>query len=77
MAKRGKVLIDRERCKGCLLCVRACPCAVLAAERGPNEGGAPPVEAARAEACIACANCFEVCPDAAIAVYELEEGDGE
>jgi 2-oxoglutarate ferredoxin oxidoreductase subunit delta len=75
MAKRGKVLIDRERCKGCLLCIRACPLKVLAADTEPNEGGSYPSKVAYDETCIACGNCFEVCPDVCIEVYQREEGE--
>ncbi|MDR1325840.1 MAG: 4Fe-4S binding protein [Treponema sp.] len=75
MAKRGKVLIDRERCKGCLLCVRACPMKVLTADTEPNGDGSYPSKVTYGEKCIACGNCFEVCPDVCIEVYELEEGE--
>lgn len=74
MVKRGKVLIDRERCKGCQLCVRACPMKALAVDTEPNEGGSYPTKAVCGAKCIACGNCFEVCPDVCIEVYELEEG---
>jgi 2-oxoglutarate ferredoxin oxidoreductase subunit delta len=80
MARRGKVEIDRERCKGCLLCVRACPIKVLEADTEPNASGYYPAKpltpngepAANAQACIACGNCYEVCPDVCIRVFELE-----
>jgi 2-oxoglutarate ferredoxin oxidoreductase subunit delta len=72
MARRGKVVIDREMCKGCLLCVRACPVKVLEAGTEPNASGSYPATAARVEKCIACGNCYEVCPDVCIEVYELE-----
>ncbi|MDR1787075.1 MAG: ferredoxin family protein [Treponema sp.] len=70
MAKKGYVDIDRERCKGCYLCVRACPLKVLEPDTAPNAAGTYPVRAARGEKCIACASCFEVCPDVCITLYE-------
>jgi 2-oxoglutarate ferredoxin oxidoreductase subunit delta len=73
MARRGKVLIDRELCKGCLLCIRACPVKALGQSQVPNASGAYPSEAVRPEKCIACGNCYEVCPDVCIEVYELGE----
>ncbi|HOZ72662.1 MAG TPA: 4Fe-4S binding protein [Spirochaetales bacterium] len=71
MATKGKPEIDRERCKGCLLCVRACPVKVLAADTEPNSWGYYPSTAVAPEKCIACGNCYAVCPDVAISVYKL------
>jgi 2-oxoglutarate ferredoxin oxidoreductase subunit delta len=71
MANKGKLEIDRERCKGCLLCVRSCPTKVLEASIEPNSWGYYPVKAAFEEKCIACGNCYAVCPDVAITVYKL------
>ena len=75
MAKRGKVTIDRERCKGCYLCVRACPVKVLEADTRFNSTGTYPSFAKYAEKCIACGSCYLVCPDACIEVFELEGGE--
>ena len=72
MAKRGKVVIDREACKGCYLCVRACPVKVLAADTESNSTGTYPAAAVAQEKCIACGSCYQVCPDVCIEVYELE-----
>ena len=70
--KRGKIAVDRELCKGCLLCVRACPVKVLEQDAAPNGSGSYPVRAAPAEACIACGNCYEVCPDVCLTLYLIE-----
>lgn len=71
MANKGKPVIDRERCKGCLLCARSCPMKVLAADGTPNSWGYYPSRAVAEEKCIACGNCYQVCPDVAITVYKL------
>ncbi|MBN2875299.1 MAG: 4Fe-4S binding protein [Spirochaetales bacterium] len=71
MAIKGKPVVDRERCKGCLLCVRACPTKVLAADVEPNSWGYYPVKVVAEDKCIACGNCYTVCPDVAITVYKL------
>jgi 2-oxoglutarate ferredoxin oxidoreductase subunit delta len=71
MARRGKIVIDRELCKGCFLCIRACPVKVLEEDPQPNSSGTYPSLAAHQEKCIACGNCYAVCPDVCIAVYEL------
>ena len=72
MAKKGKVTIDREACKGCLLCIRACPVKVLEEDTAMNSSGSYPAKAVNDDKCIACGNCYEVCPDVCIEVYDLE-----
>jgi len=71
MAKKGKIEIDRELCKGCMLCVRACPVKILEADTEMNSQGVYPSRVVQADKCIACGNCYEVCPDVCIEVYEL------
>ena len=68
---RGKVAVNQEECKGCGVCVDACPpkCLVLSAKL--NAYG---VHAARyeVESCTACGICFYVCPEpGAITVYRM------
>jgi 2-oxoglutarate ferredoxin oxidoreductase subunit delta len=71
MAKKGNVEIDRERCKGCYLCVRACPIKVLEKDAEPNLSGIyPAVPAQKEKNCIACGNCYAVCPDVCLTVWE-------
>lgn len=70
--KRGKVTIDRNLCKGCYLCVRACPFKVLEADTVMDPSGVHPAVFSHPEKCTACASCYQMCPDAAITVYELE-----
>ena len=72
MAKKGKINIDREKCKGCNLCIRACPVKVLEIDTEMNLSGTHPVKTVNIDKCIACGNCYEVCPDVCIEVYELE-----
>ena len=71
MAKKGKVVIDRELCKGCYLCVRACPVKALEKDTEANSTGTYPSKPEGMEKCIACGNCYEVCPDVCIEVFEL------
>jgi len=72
MAKKGKITIDREMCKGCRLCIRACPVKVLEEDTEMNSTGSYPAKAVIMEKCIACGNCYEVCPDVCIEVFEIE-----
>ncbi|MDR2394816.1 MAG: 4Fe-4S dicluster domain-containing protein [Treponema sp.] len=77
MAREGTVVIDREVCKGCLLCIHFCPMKVLEADLQPNAMGSYPSQAVRLEHCTGCGNCFEVCPDLCITVYTLEGTEKE
>jgi len=72
MAKKGKIIINREFCKGCYLCVRACPVKILEKDTEMNSAGTHPVRTVNGDKCIACGNCYEVCPDVCIEVFELE-----
>jgi 2-oxoglutarate ferredoxin oxidoreductase subunit delta len=74
MAKRGKILIEREKCKGCALCVEACPFEVIEIEGSSNSWGYYPAHTKSPERCTACGSCFTVCPDTAITVFEITEG---
>lgn len=70
----GAVVINEDRCKGCALCVDACPKDVLAlAERKVNVHGYSYVEAIKADDCIGCASCGIVCPDGCITVYRKKK----
>jgi 2-oxoglutarate ferredoxin oxidoreductase subunit delta len=58
------VVVAEEHCKGCELCVAACPKAVLALDRTRvNILGYHPVAVADASACTSCGFCARVCPD--------------
>ena len=64
-----KVTINEIVCKGCGLCVRACPKNVLALSRTKlNAIGYHPAEVADPENCIGCASCARTCPDVAIRI---------
>ena len=64
-----KLTIRRDSCKGCGLCVDACPRDVLAISRDKiNKRGHHSVEAVRPENCIGCACCAVMCPDCVIKV---------
>jgi len=72
MAKiRGAVVINVERCKGCNLCVVACPADVLALNKEANSKGYNYSAMVNEESCVGCAACANVCPDACITVYKV------
>lgn len=67
--KRGKIVIDPERCKGCKYCVLTCPKGCIEISNKFNSNGYFPAYFAKPESCIGCAMCAVVCPDIAIEVY--------
>ncbi len=77
MPAKGYVIIDKERCKGCSLCVINCPTECLALNTSDtNSYGLHYAYLAEPEKCIACQNCAVMCPDAAIEVYKIEKKAG-
>lgn len=65
---KGNVLIDGKICKGCELCIIACPQDALALSPHFNDKGYRYVELIH-NVCTGCTNCALVCPEAAITVY--------
>ena len=69
MAK-GKLIFRSDRCKGCELCVQACPMGVLAVDTEKvNVKGYHPIGAVNPDKCTGCASCAVMCPDGIINVY--------
>lgn len=69
MAKSlGDFVIDIDKCKGCELCIDACPMETIALSPKINQKGyhyAIKVQ----DNCTGCLNCALVCPEAIITVY--------
>jgi len=59
---RGSVRIDVEECKGCGLCIEACPPQVLRLSSELNRYGLHPAEYL-GDGCTGCGICFFVCPE--------------
>ncbi|MGH9803568.1 MAG: 4Fe-4S dicluster domain-containing protein [Candidatus Acidiferrales bacterium] len=59
---RGLVEVNTEECKGCGLCVEACPPRVLRLSSELNRHGVHFAEYAGA-GCSGCGICFFVCPE--------------
>lgn len=63
-------VISPEHCKGCGLCVEACPKDVLVLQPGFNSKGYHPA-AYTGSGCNGCGYCFYACPEpAAVTVYK-------
>lgn len=73
MAKvKGRIVVDIERCKGCSVCIGACPTEVIDLAEEVNSKGYHYSYMANAAACIGCTNCAVVCPDGVITVYRMK-----
>jgi len=69
MPVRGWIEVNEMFCKGCELCVAACPQNVLALDMEHlTPKGYHPVHL-KAEGCTGCYVCAIVCPEAALTVY--------
>jgi 2-oxoglutarate ferredoxin oxidoreductase subunit delta len=65
---KGTVIINKNICKGCELCISACPQESLGLTNLINISGYRYVELIK-DNCTGCINCAIVCPEAAITVY--------
>ncbi len=73
MAKAiGEIIVNIEQCKGCELCIDACPEETIALSETINKKGYRYAVTVN-QNCTGCANCATVCPDAVITVYRKIE----
>lgn len=72
---KGRPQIDAELCKGCELCIAACPEQVLHLSAATNSQGIHYAEFDQFGICTACKACAIVCPDCAIEIYKFETGE--
>lgn len=64
-----KATINSEICKGCALCVTACPQKIIELnDTNLNSKGYPPAQVTDMSRCTGCAACANMCPDSAIEV---------
>ena len=65
----AKLTINTELCKGCGLCVDACPKKIIELSKDViNKKGHNPIRVTDEGKCIACAFCATMCPDCIITV---------
>ena len=73
MAK-GRIFVDIEQCKGCGLCVVACPFNLLELDpKALNHKGYQPMRIVAPDKCTGCANCALMCPDVVITVERFTD----
>ena len=65
---KARVSIDKERCKGCELCVEICRKAVLKMSKLLNSKGYHYVEVVAPDECNGCRECSQICPDTAVEI---------
>ena len=79
LKKTGNYIeINGERCKGCYLCITACPHDLIEKREVLNGAGcypACPKNMAQYK-CTACGLCWQMCPDAAIEVFKAVKEAG-
>lgn len=74
MPPKGRIVVNEAYCKGCELCVGACPQNVLglAADHITAKGYHPATLIS--EGCTGCGICAIICPEAAITIYREKTG---
>ncbi|MDK2823609.1 MAG: 2-oxoglutarate ferredoxin oxidoreductase subunit delta [Clostridia bacterium] len=65
----GSIKIREERCKGCTLCINACPQKIITLASYTNSKGYYPATLADEDTCTGCGSCYTFCPDMCIEVY--------
>ena len=73
----NQIAVSDKLCKGCYLCIWACPWNVLEISEERNWRGVKKPVATKIENCRACRLCEYYCPDFAIQVILDEEEEKE
>ncbi|MGI6766579.1 MAG: 4Fe-4S dicluster domain-containing protein [Lentihominibacter sp.] len=66
----AKITVDKACCKGCNICLTACPKKIFVKSKNRNNYGTSMPGIEGAENCILCRMCERLCPDGAIDVSE-------
>ena len=64
-----KIKINKDRCKGCYLCVVNCPNGLIKISKTFNVKGVKPAVFSGGK-CTGCKMCAVICPDGGIIVYK-------
>ena len=71
--RRVTITIDEDICKGCGLCVAACPRHAMNLADHINGRGFHPVALTDPDSCTGCAQCAIMCPDTCIRIVKEEK----
>ena len=81
---KGRIKINKERCKGCGLCITVCPKNRIQISEELNATGYYPAQVEDEETkvaennqCTGCALCAVTCPDVAIEVYRKTKDESD
>ncbi|HEX7475027.1 MAG TPA: ferredoxin family protein [Dehalococcoidales bacterium] len=66
--KPGRVIIDKDKCKGCSYCTEFCPRDALVMSQEINAKGYTLAVVSDEKKCLACGLCEVICPEFAIKV---------
>lgn len=64
----AKMTVNETVCKGCSLCISACPRGIISLSKKLNAKGFHPAGVEEMDKCTGCAMCAMMCPDVAITV---------
>jgi len=66
----AKIIINKDRCKGCLFCVYFCPKGLIKKGGKLNKRGMDCAEFVDNGSCVGCGFCAVVCPECCIEVFK-------
>ncbi|MCM8819246.1 MAG: 4Fe-4S binding protein [Candidatus Omnitrophica bacterium] len=66
----AEVIIEKDKCKGCQLCIFYCPTKKIVLSSELNKKGIKFAKPTDNINCIGCGFCFVVCPDNCIEIYD-------
>lgn len=72
---KGLIIIDKEKCKGCGLCLEACPHHLIGLGENFNKQGYRMAVFDNSDKCTGCTLCALTCPDVAIEVYREDKDE--
>ncbi len=62
------IKINKEKCKGCSLCIIYCPKHLISKSAKINKSGMNFVEIKGKDVCTGCSSCAIICPECAIEI---------